>query len=105
MIPVAQHLPRAYARPPVNGPAEARYGHASAQPQAEQNARIIEAEWQPIAGPPVRTGTPYAYSSLLFNGAKAIPRESTSRAWATERYRSMEQSPQTRRGTLLDVSA
>ncbi len=103
MIPIAQHLPKAYVRPfspdlPKTEPLNT--------PLPKQNAetdRVIEAEWRPISGVPVRPTNAYQTNSADLTAEESLLAENQPPSLVTERYQQMTPQHSLQRGTILDI--
>ncbi len=99
MIPIAQHLPKAYLRPLSS---DLPKTESLSTPLLKQNTgtdRVIEAEWRPISE---------AADVYKAKSADLTPKESPliknqPPSLVTERYQQMTHQQTFQRGTILDI--
>ncbi len=103
MNSVSQHIPKVYLRPSASELPKAE-PFKSSQPPGERTAEhIIEAEWRPISGSPVRSTSIYPADSVTFSAEAASLTEKPSAALVSERYQPLRQKLDP--GSIVNIQA
>ena len=102
MLSVTRHLPKAYSRPLATDLPKTEL-FETPQSQKGNSEHIIEADWRPISGSPVRSANIYQNNSELFTDESKVVVKNHSPALATARYQQMTPQPHQQRGTILDI--
>ncbi len=103
MIPIAQHLPKAYLKPfspdlPKTEPLRT--------PLPQKNTgtgRVIEAEWRPISGAPARSTNVYRANSADLTAEVSRLAENQPFSLVAERYQQITPQQRLQRGAILDI--
>ena len=103
VIPIAQHLPKAYLRP-VSSDLPKTEPLSTPLPQRNtETDRVIEAEWRPISGAPARSANVSRANSADLTAEEPLLVENQSASLVAECYQQMTPQQRMQRGAILDI--
>lgn len=103
MIPIAQHLPKVYLSPSSSDLPKTEPLNTPLSQKDSGTDRVIEAEWRPISGAPVRSANIYRANSADLTEEVSLREKSQTSSLAAGRYQQMTPQQHLQRGTILDI--